>query len=62
MKVARNIFFWIIGIAVLLYVVGWAGESDRKDCEERIAKELGTTTIYINNHCMVKGYGRADGR
>lgn len=62
MKTARNVFFWIIGIATLIYIGGLAGESDRKDCEERIAKELNTTAVYINNHCMVKGYGRADGR
>jgi hypothetical protein len=49
-------------ICGLMFLVAWAGESDRKDCEERIAKELNTTAVYINNHCMVKGYGRADGR
>jgi hypothetical protein len=29
--------------------------------EERVAKELNTTAVYINGRCMVKGYGRFDG-
>lgn len=62
MKLAFQILCWGGGIAALLFIAGLAGESDRKDCEERIAKELNTTAVYINNHCMVKGYGRADGR
>ena len=61
-KTAFNIIVWITGIAGLLFCVSLAGEADRKDCEERLAKELNTTAVYINNHCMVKGYGRADGR
>lgn len=62
MKAIRTLTLWIIGIAGLCYLMAWAGESDRKDCEERIARELNTTAVYINNHCMVKGYGRVDGR
>lgn len=62
MKLAFQILCWAAGIAALFFLMGWAGESDRKDCEERLAKELNTTAVYINNHCMVKGYGRADGR
>ncbi|MFH2557779.1 hypothetical protein ABK736_20360 [Klebsiella aerogenes] len=62
MIVTLKILFWIGAIVALCYLMGWADESDRKDCEERIAKELNTTAAYINNHCMVKGYGRADGR
>lgn len=52
----------MLGAVALLFLAAVAGESDRADCEERIAKELNTTAVYINNHCMVKGYGRADGR
>lgn len=62
MRVTLKILFWIGAIVALCYLMGLAGESDRKDCEERIAQELNTTAVYINNHCMVKGYGRADGR
>lgn len=62
MKLAFQVLCWASGIAALCFLMGWASESDRKDCEERIAKELNTTAVYINNHCMVKGYGRADGR
>lgn len=62
MKFILKAFCWIGAICGLMFLVAWAGESDRKDCEERIAKELNTTAVYINNHCMVKGYGRADGR
>lgn len=62
MKIVRNILLWIIGIAAFAYLMTWAGETDREDCEVRLAKELNTTAVYINNHCMVKGYGRADGR
>ncbi len=62
MKMARNILLWIIGISGFVLLLNFASESDRKDCEERLAKELNTTAVYINNHCMVKGYGRADGR
>lgn len=62
MKLAFQILCWIGGISAPCFLMGWAGESDRKDCEERLAKELNTTAVYINNHCMVKGYGRADGR
>lgn len=62
MKVVRNIFFWIIGIAGFFWLLDYASESDRAACEDRLAKELNTTAVYINNHCMVKGYGRADGR
>lgn len=62
MKLAFQILCWVGGITALCFLMAWAGESDRKDCEERLAKELNTTAVYINNHCMVKGYGRADGR
>ena len=61
MKAIRTLTLWLLGIAELCYLMAWADESDRKDCEERIAKELNTTAVYINNHCMVKGYGRVDG-
>lgn len=62
MKVVRNILLWVIGIYGFGLLLTFASESDRKDCEERLAKELNTTAVYTNNHCMVKGYGRADGR
>jgi len=62
MRLTLQIICWLAGITGLLFLMSWAGESDRKDCEERLAKELKTTAVYINNHCMVKGYGRADGR
>lgn len=57
-----KILLIICGVIAFLLVASFAENSDRKDCEERLAKELNTTAIYINNHCMVKGYGRADGR
>lgn len=57
-----KILCWGIGIAVFCFLFSLAADIDRKDCEERIAKELNTTAVYINGHCMVKGYGRADGR
>ncbi|AVG34840.1 hypothetical protein [Enterobacter asburiae] len=62
MRSLFKILCWVAGICSFFYLIGLAGESDRKDCEERLAKELNTTAVYINNHCMVKGYGRADGR
>ena len=52
---------WFVGIVMFFMLIGFAGESARKDCEEELAKKLGTTAVYINGHCMVKGYGRADG-
>lgn len=62
MKKLFGALLWIGGIVGLLFCLSLAGEADRKDCEERLARELNTTAVYINNHCMVKGYGRADGR
>lgn len=62
MRVVRNILLWVLGISGLVLLLNFASESDRKDCEELLARELNTTAVYINNHCMVKGYGRADGR
>lgn len=62
MKTVIRIFLWIVAIAVFAQLIVWANESDRKDCEERIAKELNTTAVFMNGHCMVKGYGRFDGR
>ncbi len=62
MKILISIFLWIVGFVALIFLIQMAGESDRKDCEERLAKELHTTAVYVDNHCMVKGYGRADGR
>ncbi|MEA3808553.1 hypothetical protein VBK47_15615 [Enterobacter hormaechei] len=53
---------WVGGISLFALLVCFAGEHDREDCEVRIAKELNTTAVYINGHCMVKGYGRFDGR
>lgn len=58
----KTFLLWMLSAVALLFLVAVAGESDRADCEERIAKEMNTTAVYINNHCMVKGYGRADGR
>lgn len=49
------------GIVGFLMLINEAKEPARKDCEEELAKKLGTTAVYINGHCMVKGYGRADG-
>lgn len=62
MRSVKIFTLWIVGIVAFGYLLALGGESDRKDCEERIAKELNTTAVYINNHCMVKGYGRIDGR
>ncbi|HBT2859221.1 TPA: hypothetical protein ORN00_004847 [Klebsiella aerogenes] len=62
MAMPLKILCFIAGLASLIFFASMAKEADRRDCEERIAKELNTTAVYINNHCMVKGYGRADGR
>jgi len=58
LKIAK----WAIGVAVIIALMAWADTSDREDCEVRIAKELGTTAKYIDGKCMVKGYGRINGR
>lgn len=58
----KTFLLWMLGAVALFFLAAVTQESDRADCEERIAKELNTTAVYINNHCMVKGYGRADGR
>lgn len=58
----KTLLLWIIGLSAFVYLITWGDELDRKDCEERIARKLNTTAVYINSHCMVKGYGRADGR
>ena len=62
MKAFIKLMLWIVAIAIFFQLIVWATESNRKDCEERIAKELNTTAVFINGHCMVKGYGRSDGR
>lgn len=62
MALLLKILCFIAGFAALMFVATLAEEADRRDCEERIAQELNTTAVYVYNHCMVKGYGRADGR
>ncbi|HDG1667839.1 TPA: hypothetical protein PFE31_002091 [Kluyvera ascorbata] len=62
MKIVIRVLLWIGGISLFILLISMAGEHDREDCEVRIAKELNTTAVYINGHCMVKGYGRFDGR
>lgn len=62
MKTLLKVVLWVAGIAAFIWLLGVAGEHDRQDCEVRIAQELGTTARYIDGHCMVKGYGRMDGR
>lgn len=55
----------ISGIAGVLFCFSIAHETDlnvngkvaKIDCEECLAKELSTTAVYINNHCMVKAKG-----
>lgn len=61
-KIAIRVLLWAGGISLFILLIAMAGESDREDCEVRIARALNTTAVYINNHCMVKGYGRFDGR
>lgn len=61
-RIFKIIILWVGGIAALCFVASLASGHDREDCEGRIAKELNTTAVYINGHCMVKGYGRFDGR
>lgn len=53
---------WIAAAILFCLLAYWAIGSAQEDCEVRVAKELNTTAVYINNHCMVKGYGRFDGR
>lgn len=62
MKAVVRVLLWVAGITLFIWAMALAGESDRENCEVRIARELNTTAVYINNHCMVKGYGRFDGR
>lgn len=62
MKTLMVVVLWAAAIAALIWLMDIAGEHDREDCEVRIAQKLGTTARYINGHCMVKGYGRFDGR
>ena len=62
MKTVIRVLLWGGGISLFILLISMAAESDRKDCEVRIAKELNTIAVYINGHCMVKGYGRFDGR
>lgn len=62
LRLALRVLFGLGCIAALLFLASIAGDSDRRDCEYRLAKELNTTAVYVNNRCMVKGYGRADGR
>lgn len=62
MKTARNIILWIIGIVAFIFVLNAASESDINHCEVDIAKKLNTTAVYVDGHCMVKGFGRWDGR
>ncbi|EME5571300.1 hypothetical protein VY397_004219 [Salmonella enterica] len=62
MKTVTRVLFWVVAIAVFAQLIAWADESDRKDCEERVAKELNTTAVFVNGRYMVKGYGRFDGR
>ena len=61
MKVYK-IVCWVIVVAAFIALLGWADRSDQEDCEVRIAKELGTTAKYIDGKCMVKGYGRINGK
>jgi len=57
-----RVFMWCIGAASIIALMAWADTSEREDCEVRIAKELGTTAKYMDGKCMVKGYGRINGR
>lgn len=62
MKTVIRAHIWVIGLSQLLLLFLLAGEHDRDDCKVRIANDLNTTAIYINGHCIFKGYGRFDGR
>lgn len=62
MKTLLRVVLWAASLAAFLWLLTIAEEHDREDCEVRIAQELGTTARYLNGHCLVKGYGRFDGR
>ncbi len=62
MGMVLRILCWFGGIAVLIFLASMLLSFSKENCEERIAKRLNTTAVYVNGHCMVKGYGRADGR
>lgn len=53
---------WIAAAILFCFLVRWTIGSAQEDCEVRVANELNTTAVYINGHCMVKGYGRFNGR
>jgi len=55
---AMVLFAVIVGFFML---INEGTVSARKECEEVLAKKLGTTAVYINGRCMVKGYGRFGG-
>jgi hypothetical protein len=61
MKKMAKIALFIAGAVLFCALLVWAGEFQRAECETRVAKELSTTAVYVNGHCMVKGYGRFDG-
>ncbi|POZ17028.1 hypothetical protein C3Z09_08255 [Lelliottia aquatilis] len=62
MKKLTTAAFWIVVTVLFCLMVRWTIGSAQEDCEVRVAKELNTTAVYMNGHCMVKGYGRFDGR
>lgn len=62
MKKVITAAFWILVAVIFCLLARLAIGDAREDCEVRVAKKLNTTAVYMNGHCMVKGYGRFDGR
>lgn len=66
MKTLALVALWLTLTFFIIAGSIWATAYDAKQkseaCEGRIANELNTTAIYIDGHCMVKGYGRFNGR
>lgn len=59
MKAKAIIALWFLVIALIFKcAIGYDSTSAAEDCEVRIAEKLNTTAVYIDGHCMVKGYGR----
>ena len=62
MRTTFKILLWVCGIATFCALLSWAGDFDKSDCEVTLAKKLNTSAVYYRGHCLVKGYGRVDGR
>ncbi|WP_436882814.1 hypothetical protein [Enterobacter asburiae] len=58
MKTIITVTFWIVVAVIFCLLTHLAIGDAQEDCEVRVAKKLNTTAVYMNGHCMVKGYGR----